>query len=322
MQKIFFNQLNDHKADLSNRKGVYKIINLINGKFYVGSTTKNFFSRFKCHLGYLRIGKHSCEHLLNAYLKYGEENFVFCVFKDLNNNVEIRKQEQRLLKRYIKQKICYNTSLDVFSFMQGRKHSIASRKKIAKSVRLRSKEIGEATRKRQLGTKHSKETIKKMQQSALKRDDRKRLTIIKSKKNRKTLSKSMRKLWKTEEHREKVRSSMRKVWENKEYKMKTIKAMQGKKRTKRQRNTYSVCKLGKTISFRKERKIILVTSLRHFSEKYKLNRGMLRLVMKGVKKSYKGWKLVSNRRKLCQTTMKSSQRKSSNLLLTKKCLLL
>jgi len=290
LKRIFFNQLDDYKTELLTKRGVYKIINLSNGNFYIGSTTVDFFSRLKCHLASLRKNKHGCNHLLNAYLKYGEKKFIFCIFKILENDDEIRKQEQKFLKRYIKQKVCYNTSLDVFSFMKDRNHTIVARKKISKA--LKGRPIDKAVLKRRFGRKNTKKTIKKMQKSALKRDDTKRLKVLRSKKHRELVSKNQKKRMKNKKNRDKIRNTMKKIWKNKKYREKAVKAMQGKKRTKRQRNTYSICKFGKSIAFRKDGKTITVVSLRHFCKKYKLNRVTLRLVIRGVKKIYKGWELV------------------------------
>lgn len=56
--------------------GIYKIVNLITGKYYVGST-KSFETRKTCHFSRLRNNNHTNQHLQNAYNKYGEDNFIF-----------------------------------------------------------------------------------------------------------------------------------------------------------------------------------------------------------------------------------------------------
>jgi group I intron endonuclease len=48
--------------------GVYRIINTVNGKFYIGST-KNAKGRKKAHFNDLKRGKHHCEHLQRAWNK-------------------------------------------------------------------------------------------------------------------------------------------------------------------------------------------------------------------------------------------------------------
>ena len=59
-----------------NNSGIYKIVNLITGKYYVGST-KSFETRKTCHFSRLRNNNHTNKHLQNAYNKYGADNFKF-----------------------------------------------------------------------------------------------------------------------------------------------------------------------------------------------------------------------------------------------------
>lgn len=59
-----------------NYGGIYEIINLINGKKYIGQTI-DFENRKKLHFSYLRNGTHDNPHLQYSYNKYGENNFEF-----------------------------------------------------------------------------------------------------------------------------------------------------------------------------------------------------------------------------------------------------
>jgi len=54
--------------------GIYKILNTVNGKFYVGSAV-NIWKRWNLHLHYLRHGKHHSRHFQRAFVKYGEPAF-------------------------------------------------------------------------------------------------------------------------------------------------------------------------------------------------------------------------------------------------------
>ena len=56
---------------------IYKIINVVNGKLYIGSTMHKFSKRKSEHLTALRKGYHFNSHLQSAWNKYGEENFIF-----------------------------------------------------------------------------------------------------------------------------------------------------------------------------------------------------------------------------------------------------
>jgi len=57
--------------------GVYAIVNRVNGKVYVGSTSRSFAKRFRNHQHDLVRGSHHCEPLQRAWEKYGADSFVF-----------------------------------------------------------------------------------------------------------------------------------------------------------------------------------------------------------------------------------------------------
>jgi len=58
------------------KAGVYKILNTISGKWYVGSSSF-CFRRFNQHKTALRGGYHQNKHLQNSWIKYGEDAFKF-----------------------------------------------------------------------------------------------------------------------------------------------------------------------------------------------------------------------------------------------------
>lgn len=66
--------------DIGNVSGIYKIVNKIDGKYYVGST-KNFNERINRHFKSLRRGKHHNINLQRSFDKYGEESFEFVVLE-------------------------------------------------------------------------------------------------------------------------------------------------------------------------------------------------------------------------------------------------
>ena len=69
------------KSGLSNKKGIYKIVNLDNGKFYIGSSI-NLAKRKWEHFKQLRLGIHCNCHLQAAYNKHGKDSFSFIVETD------------------------------------------------------------------------------------------------------------------------------------------------------------------------------------------------------------------------------------------------
>lgn len=54
-------------------KGVYLILNLVNRKFYIGSTIVSFKKRFRDHKRKLTQNKHGNIHLQSAWNKYGAD---------------------------------------------------------------------------------------------------------------------------------------------------------------------------------------------------------------------------------------------------------
>ena len=60
---------------------IYKIVNLVNNDFYIGST-QNFIKRYYTHINHLRINKQSCTLLIRAINKYKEENFKLEIIEE------------------------------------------------------------------------------------------------------------------------------------------------------------------------------------------------------------------------------------------------
>jgi len=90
---------------------IYKIINLTNGKFYVGSTT-NTRERFRVHRNRLRTNKHHCAHLQAAWNKYGENSFAFHIIEVVEGGKAfLQEAEDRWLTEWVGKEECYNHGL-------------------------------------------------------------------------------------------------------------------------------------------------------------------------------------------------------------------
>lgn len=87
---------------------IYKIVNLVNDKFYVGSTT-NKKVRFRQHRKLLRGNRHHCKHLQAAWNKYGEEKFDFRVVEEVSVALSLQAVEERWLNEHVGKEYCYNT---------------------------------------------------------------------------------------------------------------------------------------------------------------------------------------------------------------------
>lgn len=87
---------------------IYKIINLVNDKFYVGSTVHKKV-RFRQHRTLLRGNRHHCKHLQAAWNKYGEDKFDFRVVEEVPEAASLQGVEDRWLKEHVGKDYCYNT---------------------------------------------------------------------------------------------------------------------------------------------------------------------------------------------------------------------
>lgn len=87
---------------------IYKIINVVNNKFYVGSTT-NKKVRFRQHRKLLRGNRHHCKHLQASWNKYGEDKFEFVVVEEVAQDIELWKVEDKWLQQHVGKEYCYNS---------------------------------------------------------------------------------------------------------------------------------------------------------------------------------------------------------------------
>lgn len=107
-------------------RGIYKIINVINNKFYVGSA-EDFTRRKRVHWWMLRRGTHANKHLQSAWAKYKEQAFTFVIVEELNEIADILAAENVWLKEHVGKIYCYNIAMDATSpqtGMYGEKNSM------------------------------------------------------------------------------------------------------------------------------------------------------------------------------------------------------
>lgn len=98
---------------------IYKIRNLVNQKFYVGSS-QNKRERFRNHRRLLRLGTHHCKHLQAAWNKYTEECFVFEVVEEVPEGGDLWSAEDRWLDEHFGKPYCYNAGRSADAPMRGR----------------------------------------------------------------------------------------------------------------------------------------------------------------------------------------------------------
>ena len=134
--------------------GIYKIVNKINGKVYIGQTGENFQRRYLFHNWKLCNNIHDNQHLQKSWNKYGKDNFQFEIVEELKDSSMLNDREIYWIKYYRENGNCYNIQdggqpkcLHHYISAESRKH------------------VGEINRQRMLGTKLSEETKHKMSES-------------------------------------------------------------------------------------------------------------------------------------------------------------
>jgi group I intron endonuclease len=95
--------------------GVYKIVNLANGKVYIGSA-KNLAKRRRDHFWSLGRGSHHSRHLQKSYNKYGKDNFEFVVLqKTTEDKLTLEEQKYIDLHKSYEREFGYNISPKAYS---------------------------------------------------------------------------------------------------------------------------------------------------------------------------------------------------------------
>jgi group I intron endonuclease len=153
---------------------IYKIINILNNKFYVGSTT-NQKVRFREHRKQLRGNRHHCKHLQSAWNKYGEDKFVFAVVEHVANTDNLAIAEDVWLKLHFGQVHCYNsgaTAVAPWRGVYGAAHpnfgkAVTLEQKAAISTTLKAFYAEDYANHPRVGTLHTEETKAKISAAKL-----------------------------------------------------------------------------------------------------------------------------------------------------------
>ena len=80
--------------------GIYKIVNIITGDSYIGSSC-NMQRRRTKHFHELRKGDHHSQYLQRAFSKYGESNFEFVVIEEFIFPDDYIKNQRSLLNEHL-----------------------------------------------------------------------------------------------------------------------------------------------------------------------------------------------------------------------------
>ena len=147
---------------------IYKIINTVNNKFYVGSTN-NQYERFRTHRKKLRTNTHHCAHLQAAWNRYGEGAFVFHVVEIIADEKQLQTSEDKWLSEWVGKPECYNHGLRSGAPWRGcapEQHPNFGKQHTEETKQLIRDARAEQACPR-IGTKHTEETKERIRQKKL-----------------------------------------------------------------------------------------------------------------------------------------------------------
>ena len=119
---------NDYINSVEKTPGVYMIKNILNNKYYIGSSM-NIRRRLQCHSSKLNRQTHHNLHLQYAFNKYGRKAFVFSILETCEPIIDTLIF---LEQKYLDLKPEYNISPTAYSNC-GYHHTLSARRKMSKS---------------------------------------------------------------------------------------------------------------------------------------------------------------------------------------------
>jgi len=136
----------------ANLGGVYRILNLANGRFYIGSTFR-FKTRWPQHEYALRRGAHSNKALQSDFSESGTDAFAIEVVQVVLEGKEARValEEGILVPHFDSQILCYNATIKCPPSQEGRPCSEKTRAKIRAAKAGADKPTREVIERRRAG---------------------------------------------------------------------------------------------------------------------------------------------------------------------------
>lgn len=142
--------------------GVYRITCTATGKNYIGSTKRIFRHRWDGHLSHLKSSRHVNRHLQNAWNKYGEHFFDFCVLESVQFIKDLIDCEQKWLDFYQAFDREYGYNIAARADRSCPSEETKAKMRLSSSGRKMSEQTKEKLRAINLGRKHTPETRAKL----------------------------------------------------------------------------------------------------------------------------------------------------------------
>ncbi len=126
---------------------IYKIVNVINGKKYVGSALV-IRQRWRDHVKSLNENKHHSRYLQRAWNKYGEENFTFSIIEHCDRDIMLAREQYWIDKLEAFGKNGYNmcpvagSALGVKRSEENKRKNSETKKRLGQSVGERNPMFG------------------------------------------------------------------------------------------------------------------------------------------------------------------------------------
>jgi len=258
--------------------GIYRIINKINNKSYVGSST-DIQDRWWKHRKMLKNNNHSNPHLQASYNKYSSVVFDFEILQSMPGATTKELQEKELswmlFLNVHNNKNGYNIN-GVEGYKIGFKHTEETKKKISESVKNRT---------------YTEEQLENLRNNLSK--------IINNPETKRKISESKKGKLLTKEHKRKISESKKGKLLTEEHKRKVGDGNRGKiiSEDTREKQKISILNnkefmnklIKKWIIINPDGEEYKIENLSQFCRDNQLRDGCMSLVAQGKRKSHKGW---------------------------------